>query len=510
MYKLLLMLPILLFLAINLPMPQFSTPIEASTPKMVAQQWDYKVIIDNNSDDLEVVATFPPGTPAEFNIARKAMPFISNVELAEGDSWRTLSLSDSIWSVPDCPTQGCQIRYRFMLKAAADLLHNTDYAIATTNLLISKPSIWLMHPAQPTKPHTVKLSVTTPAHLSFAIGLPPVDAPVDDSNTTQTYISNSSNLLCLPYAVLGKFRSYQIKIADRIINVAIEQDKLKLSDTTVLDWIARAAQAIVTYYGQVPIHHTLIAVSGIAGSDIHGTTIGGGGSSISISLGEDVEPEILKDSWVLTHELIHTSFPSLSNAHAWMEEGIATYVEPIARMRAGQLSPEAVWGDLVANLPMGLPHDGDGGLDDHSRWGRTYWGGALFCLLADINIHAKSNGKFGFENALRGILADGGNISNYWTIDDVLQTGDDLLQTGDDVLETEDKGMKSTVLGDLYDELSAKPVAIDLDEIWQKLGISVQDHKVSFNDDAPLADIRRAITGEGQEIIKPPYIIEPR
>ena len=105
-----------------------------------------------------------------------------------------------------------------------------------------------------------------------------------------------------------------------------------------------------------------------------------------------------------------------SREHHWIEEGSATYVEPIARARAGDLSPEKVWGDLVDGLPKGLPQAGDRGLDFTPTWGRTYWGGALFCLLADIEIRKRTGNKKGLEDALRAILRAGGTTESDWPL----------------------------------------------------------------------------------------------
>jgi hypothetical protein len=40
----------------------------------------------------------------------------------------------------------------------------------------------------------------------------------------------------------------------------------------------------------------------------------------------------------MTHELVHTALASLPDDRRWMEEGNATYIEPIARTQAGELS----------------------------------------------------------------------------------------------------------------------------------------------------------------------------
>jgi hypothetical protein len=39
----------------------------------------------------------------------------------------------------------------------------------------------------------------------------------------------------------------------------------------------------------------------------------------------------------MTHELVHMAIASLADEHHWLEEGLATYVEPIARAQDGQL-----------------------------------------------------------------------------------------------------------------------------------------------------------------------------
>jgi len=57
--------------------------------------------------------------------------------------------------------------------------------------------------------------------------------------------------------------------------------------------------------------------------------------------------------------------------HHWIEEGLATYLEPVARAQGGQLDPRVVWSELAAGLPTGLPRAGDRGLDHTPTWGRT-------------------------------------------------------------------------------------------------------------------------------------------
>src|SRR5207253_3023883 len=135
------------------------------------------------------------------------------------------------------------------------------------------------------------------------------------------------------------------------------------------------------------------------------------GGESNVHLGRHTRAADLAEDWVMTHEMVHLAFPSLAEEHHWMEEGSATYVEPFGRVRAGGLAAERVWADLVRDLPQGLPKRGDRGLDLTPTWGRTYWGGALYFLVSDVEIRERTQCKKGLEQALRAIVDAGGTIA---------------------------------------------------------------------------------------------------
>ena len=49
---------------------------------------------------------------------------------------------------------------------------------------------------------------------------------------------------------------------------------------------------------------------------------------------------------------------------------------------------------------------------------------------------------------------------------------------------------------ELYGQMRAKPLAVDLPALWRRLGVAVRDDTVHFDDQAPLAAIGAAITGD--------------
>ena len=81
----------------------------------------------------------------------------------------------------------------------------------------------------------------------------------------------------------------------------------------------------------------------------------------------------------------------------------------------------------------------------------------MFCLLADVRIRERTRNHKGLEDALRGINRGGGNISEDWDIGKALAMGD--------------KATGTTVLRDLYQSMRDKPAPVDLDQLWEKLGI---------------------------------------
>ncbi len=275
------------------------------------------------------------------------------------------------------------------------------------------------------------------------------------------------------------------KIDGSILQVDFAPGSLDLSTPQVMQWVENAASSVATYYGGFPVPRDRILI--VPTEDRHGvmqgTTWGGVGgfpAFTRIRLGQHTTAAVLTADWTMTHELVHTAFPSQEDEHHWIEEGIAVYVEPVARVQAGFLQPGKIWADMVRDMPQGNPQPGDGGLDQTHTWGRTYWGGAQFCLLADVTIREQTHNRKGLQDALRAILAAGGAIDQNWPIQKAFAAGD--------------AGTGTRVLEDQYDRMANTPVTVDLDGLWKKLGIVRTETGIRFDDSAPEAAIRIAIT----------------
>jgi hypothetical protein len=272
----------------------------------------------------------------------------------------------------------------------------------------------------------------------------------------------------------------QFDVGGSRIEVIVNGDGLQLSQSDLGEWVHNAAESVTAYYGHFPTPHLLIRIAAFDGMGVrNGRTFPTGGGLIRMNVGTRATAHDLAIDWMLTHEMVHLAFPSVPDENHWIEEGISVYVEPIARIQAGHFDAPSMWRDLVRDMPQGLPMAGDEGLDHTHTWGRTYWGGAIFCFLADIQIRRETKNTRGLQDALRGILDAGGDIRQDWELEKALQIGDRATGTH--------------VLTNLYLQMRDKPVDTNLDALWKQLGVSVEAGVVQFHEDAEMSSIRRSI-----------------
>jgi hypothetical protein len=313
--------------------------------------------------------------------------------------------------------------------------------------------------------------VLLPVFLLGAIACSPAHA--QSEFTGQTF----------PYQAFDRLPASPINVGGAALNVAFAPGEFALPRSALIAWLERSAKAVSVYYGRFPVASVRLLIVPAPGSGVQkGTSFGYRGAAIRLIIGSDTGEAELRNDWVVVHEMTHLALPDLPDPHLWLAEGLATYVEPIARVQAGDLTAEQIWGDMVRDMPKGLPGTGDRGLDHTPTWGRTYWGGAMFCLLADIEIRKQTGNKAGLQQALRGIVDAGGNMAQVWPIERIFGVGDEATGT--------------TVLADLYDKMRAQPYAPDLDALWRELGVVVRHGGVTFDDRAPLAAIRQAIAAK--------------
>ena len=286
----------------------------------------------------------------------------------------------------------------------------------------------------------------------------------------------------MPFAAFARLPKTDIKVDGTTLRVGFAPGQpFQVGRDALLKWIARCATAVTTYYGGMSIGRPKVLVVPVSGKGVrNGKAFPYRGGAIRVLIGSHSTTHDLNRDWIMVHEMLHLTFPSVGETHSWAHEGLAVYVESIARVQAGHLPAQQIWRDFLASMPKGLPGYGDRGLDHTPTWGRIYWGGALFWLLADIDYRKRTKNTKGLQHALRAINAAGGRFANSWSIRRTFSVGD--------------KAVGVPVLMELYEDMRAKPISTDLAQLWRDLGVQRRGRSVVFDNKAPLAHIRRAIT----------------
>jgi hypothetical protein len=289
----------------------------------------------------------------------------------------------------------------------------------------------------------------------------------------------------------GKFSRRNVALPQGSIDLVVLDRPMKAGLDSLAVWVADAARAVGEYWGRFPAHQAMLLVVPIDGSAIrYGRVESDHAIGVMAQIGADEKPRALYDEWVLVHEFTHIGSPFIRDTGAWLNEGIATYVEPIVRYRAGWRSKDSVWQEWLKNMPRGLQAMGPAGLRDASRGG-VYWGGGLFMLLSDIAIHQATNNRMGLQDCLISVLNRGADIRTIWHTDAMLQACD--------------AAVGGSVTRDLAAEHLGPGKSVDLQALWKELGVSMDGAgNIHYDDSAPLASVRESIlSGEPSHPARP-------
>ena len=267
-----------------------------------------------------------------------------------------------------------------------------------------------------------------------------------------------------------------VEVAGAILEVQFEPGLEASLSESAMAWVRRSASTVAAYFGRFPLPQVEVLIVPVAGQGVQGGMAFAEPSPlVRIRLGRESTPAHFIDEGILVHEMVHLAVPRVPRSQQWLHEGIATYVEALSRGHAGWVSAGAVWQAWRRHMPQGLPQSGGHGLDHTPTWGSTYWGGALFALLADVGIRKRGVAGRGLQQALQGVLAGGGDYRVAWPLARILAVADAAVQ--------------QTTLTELYEQMGNRAVRTDLPSLWRDLGVG----DAELRDDAPLASVRRAI-----------------
>ncbi len=377
--------------------------------------------------------------------------------------------------VPSCRAR-CALRYAIDLDDLAARCHRMDCARRVGGAVLGAASAFMLLP-EPLGDATLRVRVAGPNANRFVTGLR------RDGRDGAGYAMASEEIGEASFTAIGEVRRARAEVGGARLNLALLGGPLAMGDAAAVDFVRDSAARVADLYGRFPVDATVFVVPVPGAAEVvFGRVMSLAGASVALLFGDATPAGSARDNWVVVHELFHLSTPSFAGEGRWLEEGLATYYEPILRARAGWMTEAALWTHFHREMPRGLRSGGDAAaLEERDDIDSTYWGGALWALLADVGARARTGNARSLDDALRASLARLGDATHAARVADFLRVGAEA--TGTPALE------------DAYRSWAVAGVNPDLEALWRELGVvPAAGGAVTLRDDAPLAAVRRAIT----------------
>ncbi|HET9930533.1 MAG TPA: hypothetical protein VFQ35_07595 [Polyangiaceae bacterium] len=375
------------------------------------------------------------------------------------------------------PAREVTFRYRIDLDALAEG-HHRALARRSGESLLAPTSSYLMYPWPLDVGIPVRVRFEAPPELAVSSGL---------EREGDHYRLEAHEIPVATYSAFGKLARDVVPIDDarEELDVTVLDGELAVNEQRITRWAAERARAVSAFYRGFPAARASLFVVPVPNRRevVFGNLLPESSPAAVLEVGSLTNDAALDDDWVLVHELFHIGVPSFHGEGKWFDEGLATYFEPIIRVRSGLLEPLNAWREFALTMPRAeraLTRDGLEQSDD------IYWAGAIFCLLADVTAREQSQGRQGLEDGLRKVRAAGGNASEVWP----------LKKT----LEIADSAFAQPVLVPLWKRYARKPAPLDLAALFEALGVTRDGSGVHLSDAAPRAWVRRSIFEPGAAI----------
>jgi hypothetical protein len=364
-------------------------------------------------------------------------------------------------------------QYRVDLERAAREREDFDFALESGESVIAPASTFLLHPLPLRAETRIELRVQAPTGFGFDSGL---------ERRGDAYLLQAHEISVATYCVFGRFAERVLELPGGRIELVLLDGAPRLAIDDLAGWAERSARLIADFYGRFPAARTLLVLVPVEGEAavLFGKLLPESAPGVAVLLGTRTGAAALERDWILLHELFHIGVPSFDDEGKWFDEGLATYFEPILRVRAGMLSELELWQEFGRGMPRGLPSLAHYGLERAPGYAGMYWGGAVYCLLADVELRKSSGLTLGLEDAVRAVFSGGGRSSDVWSLDETFALAERTLDTD--------------VLSSLRKRHADGPAPVDLDALFAELGVVVRDGNVlALRNDAPLSSVRAAL-----------------
>ncbi len=444
---------------------------------LTAAAHDYVVTVAADLDELRVEARFETAESSIRARVTEAGRYIR--EIRDCDTGHELGRRDRRLVVP---RDGIRcLSYRIDLGRIARA-ERRNANLADDNIVVS-PTLWLWRP---------RLDRADGIDISFVLpdGMR-VSVPWQQLDAGQRFRLTTSPRSGRALMAIGRFHYREIPLEGTTLRVAMLEPSRPVATEPFFDWVRDAAANVVLTYGRFPnpSPQVLILPVGQSAWDdsavLFGRVLRDGGEAIELLVNERQPIAAFNADWTATHEFAHLLHPYVTIRQRWVSEGFAQYYQNVLMARGGMYSRTEAWQKLYEGFERGRnsrpelsPNEAS---ERRSRDAtmKIYWSGAVLALMADVELRRRSGG----EQSLDTVLDD-------------LQTcclPSDDVWSGRELFAKLDAIAGESLFVELYDRYADEDGFPDYLPLFDALGISVEDGRVSF-DDGELARVRDAIT----------------
>ena len=347
---------------------------------------------------------------------------------------------------------------------------------------IASPATWLWLPEMDTATE-VRVRFDLPPGVNVSVPWEPIDG-----EHANAFRFGSSPASSQAIAIFGDFSYREVAVPGAILRVTFLERGGELNQSNLLKWIRSAALNVTRLYGHFPNPSPqiiVVPVSGFGRSAVpFGRVIRDGGEAVQFFVDPSRPLKDYLGDWTATHEFSHLLLPYVGNREKWISEGFASYYQNVLMARAGQYSETKAWQKLHDGFERArreAPASPSGASFGRSRM-MIYWSGAAVALLADVALRRRQEGS-SLDARLAGLQACCLPSGRTWS--------------GPELFAKLDEFGGGSVLLDLYERHADRPGMPDLVALYTELGIEISGNRVTLDDNAPLAHVRRAIMSAG-------------
>ena len=443
----------------------------------------YQARFSNDLNTVEVSVCFQGDPPRWLQTHRSLRA--GWIQLGARNTPASTSRRGSRLYLPKLPADGC-IEYQVNLAAVVSAGNRRMGSRHGESLLLAG-NVWFWRgPRQ----RDVELTVTVPDGMSLSAPWMPHPARNGDADTYH-YRPDHSSGSWSSLTALGPFDVMPVAVGGTELRAAIVGVDASRRRDKLRDWIQESAAAVAAVHGEFPRSQPQVLVVNIGRQrePVPWAQVQrGGGVAAHFYVDASRSSREFRDDWTATHEFAHMLLPYVSSGDRWLSEGLASYYQNILRARDGRLSEESAWRKLNAGFRRGI-RDTDRGMSlaevsrrmrSEGAFMRVYWSGAAVMLLADVRLRARSEGQQSLDTALAALRECCFANGHTWRARELFRKLDQL--TGTDIFT------------DLYAEHARSEDFPDIQPTYQALGVEADSRWIGLQDEARLADVRRAIT----------------